>query len=172
MVKETKNNQIDQVPIQDDKTPQESVQSITEQSVDESIPSDNGDKVERNPDGTIKPGSVLNPKGRGKGTPNFSTKFFKAIDKIAQQNNMTAEEIEEQLLLVGYKKAKDGDYRFYQDIFDRVYGKPKQVQEIDFNDNTPTLAQRPDLNDAQRKVLMKLSDDVLAAEGLETYEKD
>lgn len=171
MAKDTKNKQIDQVPTQDDKTPQDGVQSVTEQSTDESIPSNNGAKVERNPDGTIKAGSVLNPNGRGKGTPNFSTKFFKAIDKIAQQNDMTSEEIEEQLLLVGYKKAKDGDYRFYQDIFDRVYGKPKQVQEIDFND-TSSVAQRPDLSDAQRKVLMKLGDEVLMAEGLEPYEKD
>lgn len=89
-------------------------------------PVKNGDKLERNPDGTIKSG-VLNPNGRPTGTENFSTKWRKAIEKIASQNDMDVDEIEQQLLLVGYKKAKEGDYRFYQDIFDRVYGKPNQT---------------------------------------------
>jgi len=172
MENNTENKGIDQSTTPSDNTPQEGTQSVTEQSDDDTIPSNNGAKVERNPDGTIKAGSVLNPKGRGQGVPNFSTKFYKAISKIADQNSMTADEIEEQLLLVGYKKAKDGDYRFYQDIFDRVYGKPKQSTEVDFNDKTPNIAGRADLSEAQRNVLMKLGDDVFEAEGLDPYEKD
>lgn len=82
-------------------------------------------QVVRNEKGQIIQGTA-NPNGRPKGVENFSTKWRKAIEKIASQNDMDADEVEEQLLLVGYRKAKDGDYRFYQDIFDRVYGKPNQ----------------------------------------------
>lgn len=89
--------------------------------------------VVRNPDGTIKKGTILNPNGRPQGSLDFKTKFFKAINKIATQNNMTAEEVEEQLILVGYRKAKDGDYSFYKDIFDRVYGKALQKSDITTN---------------------------------------
>lgn len=170
MAKDTKNNQIDQVPTQDDKTPQEGVQSVTEQSTDESN-SENTDNYQNKP-WLFKKGESGNPNGRPKGALNFSTKFYKALEKFAEQNGKTLEQEEEEMLIEGFKRAKEGDYRFFQDLNDRVYGKPKQVQEIDFNDSTPNLAQRPDLNDKQRAVLMKLSDDVLSAEGLEPYEKD
>lgn len=96
----------------------------------------NGDKLERNPDGTIKSG-VLNPNGRPKGSEDFKTKFYKVIDKLAKQNDLTPDEIEEQLLLVGYKKAKDGDYSFYRDLMDRIHGKPQQ--SIDHTTNGKEL---------------------------------
>jgi len=89
----------------------------------------NSGKIERNPDGTLKKGVVLNPNGRPKGSEDFKTKFYKVIDKLAKQNNISPEEVEEQLLLVGYKKAKDGDYSFYRDLMDRVHGKPVQPNE-------------------------------------------
>lgn len=76
--------------------------------------------------GRFLPGVSGNPDGRPKGAENFATKWKKAIEKIADANNTDPDDIERQLLLVGYKKAKDGDYQFYRDIFDRVYGKPQQ----------------------------------------------
>lgn len=96
-------------------------------------------EIERNPDGTLKKGVVLNPFGRPKGSEDFKTKWFRAIEKIADQNNMTADEIEQQLLLVGYKKAKEGDYQFYRDVFDRIYGKPVQKQELTGADGEPLV---------------------------------
>jgi len=72
----------------------------------------------------------INRNGRPKGSEDFKTKFYKVIDKLAKQNNITAEEVEEQILLVGYKKAKDGDYSFYRDLMDRLHGRPIQKQEI------------------------------------------
>lgn len=99
----------------------------------------NSEKIERNPDGTLKKGVVLNPNGRPKGSEDFKTKFYKVIDKLAKQNNITADEVEEQLLLVGYKKAKDGDYSFYRDLMDRIHGKPLQKQETDVTSNGETV---------------------------------
>mgnify|MGYP006055707927 CR=1 FL=1 len=68
--------------------------------------------------------------GRPNGSLDFKTKFYKVIDKLAEQNNLTPEEVEEQILLVGYKKAKDGDYSFYRDLMDRIHGRPVQKQEL------------------------------------------
>lgn len=83
----------------------------------------------RNPDGTLKPGHPPMG-GRPKGSLDFKTKFYNMVDKIAKNNNLTSEEVEEQLLMVGYKRAKDGDYSFYRDIMDRVHGRPVNKNEI------------------------------------------
>ena len=76
--------------------------------------------------------------GRTAGSLDFKTKWNIFIDKVAKQNNMTPNEIDEQLLAVGFKKAKDGDYAFYRDIHDRVYGKPQQY--IDHTTGGETFA--------------------------------
>jgi len=68
--------------------------------------------------------------GRTAGSLDFKTKWNIFIDKVAKQNNMTPNEIDEQLLAVAFKKAKDGDYSFYRDTQDRVFGKPLQKQEL------------------------------------------
>lgn len=75
--------------------------------------------------------------GRPPGALNFSTKWKIFIDKVAKQNNMTPEEIDEQLFAVGFKKAKDGEYAFYRDIHDRVYGKPLQQTELKVDGEIP-----------------------------------
>jgi len=85
--------------------------------------------------------------GRPKGSENFKTKMFKAMEKIAEMNgeDVTVDDIEEQLLLVGYKKAKEGDYQFYRDLFDRIYGKPQQY--IDHTTNEESLNKTSTLDD-------------------------
>jgi len=69
--------------------------------------------------------------GRPVGSLDFKTKFYRVIDKLAKQNDISPEEVEEQLMLVGYKKAKDGDYSFYRDLMDRIHGKAPQVINLD-----------------------------------------
>lgn len=88
----------------------------------------------RNPDGTLKAGHPPMG-GRPKGSLDFKTKWYLMVDKLAKQNNLTPEEIDEQLLLVGYKKAKDGDYSFYRDAMDRIHGKPMQPTEMEVKGN-------------------------------------
>lgn len=83
----------------------------------------------RDKKGRMLPGTTLNPNGRPKGSLDFKTKFYLMLDKIAKNNNMTPDEVEEQLLMVGYKKAKEGDYSFYRDVMDRVHGRPVQKNE-------------------------------------------
>ena len=72
--------------------------------------------------------------GRPKGALNFSTKFRIFIDKLANENEISSDEVEAQLFKVAYKKAQEGDYSFYRDIFDRLYGKPVQPMEDISND--------------------------------------
>lgn len=72
----------------------------------------------------------INRNGRPKGSEDFKTKWLRFVDKVAKSNNMTPEEIDEQLLAVGFKKAKEGDYNFYRDIHDRVYGKAPATVDI------------------------------------------
>lgn len=67
-----------------------------------------------------------NTAGRPVGSLDFKTKWEIFIDKVAKQNNLTPQEIDEQLFAIGFKKAKEGDYSFYRDLHDRLYGKPQQ----------------------------------------------
>lgn len=78
-----------------------------------------------------------NIKGRPVGALDFKTKFYNVIDKLAKQNDITPDEVEEQIVLVGYKKAKDGDYAFYRDLMDRLHGKPQQ--HVDITTNTENI---------------------------------
>lgn len=106
--------------------------SETETKIEEK-PQISGENQERNPDGTFKKGVSGNPAGKPVGTTSFKTKWEKFIEKVATQNNMTPEEIDEQLLAVGFKKAKEGDFQFYKDIHDRVHGKAVQPTELKGN---------------------------------------
>lgn len=85
--------------------------------------------------------------GRPPGSLDFKTKFYRMIDKIAKQNQIDREEVEEQILLVGYKRAKEGDYNFYRDMLDRLHGRPTQPidattggEKINVSDDAAKLA--------------------------------
>lgn len=71
-----------------------------------------------------------NIEGRPLGALNFATKFRAFIEKVAENNETTADEIEQQLLAIGYKRAKEGDYQFWRDLHDRVYGKPQGSLDV------------------------------------------
>ncbi len=81
----------------------------------------------RNPDGTFAKG---NP-GRPLGTLNFATKFRGLVEKIAENDGITPEQVEQELIAVGFKNAKEGNYNFWKDLHDRVYGQATKVVEID-----------------------------------------
>ncbi len=85
--------------------------------------------LKRDEKGRLVKGTPPGP-GRPPNSENFATKWYRMVEKLADQNNLTPDEIDQQLLLVGYKKAKDGDYSFYRDAMDRIHGKPKQDIDI------------------------------------------
>lgn len=45
------------------------------------------------------------------------------------------------MIIVGLKKAREGDYNFYRDIFDRNYGRPVQTTELTGKDGEPLMPQ-------------------------------
>jgi len=86
-----------------------------------------GDKQEkRNEKGQFLAGVSGNPEGKKKGTTSFATDYKRFIKKMAKAQNISEEDLNINLLKVAYKKAANGDYSFYRDIHDRVYGKPQQ----------------------------------------------
>ena len=74
----------------------------------------------------------INREGRPKGSNNFETDFDVAVEEIAKENGMTRSEARKLLLKVAFKQAKDGNYSFYKDIHDRIYGQPKNTNDIKF----------------------------------------
>ena len=80
----------------------------------------------RNEKGQFVPGVSGNPNGKPPGALNFKTKWTKFIEKVAEQNKLTVDEVDEQLLAVAFKQMKSGDFRFWKDIQDRVHGMAKQ----------------------------------------------
>ncbi len=89
------------------------------------MPEETRKKLERDEAGRLLPGQAsLNPNGRPKGSLGFTTKFKEAIEKLAEKNGMAnGDELEVQIIQMAIKKARDGDYSFYRDVMDRLYGK-------------------------------------------------
>ncbi len=71
-----------------------------------------------------------NLEGRPVGSRDFATDFDEAVEEIAKDNNMTKSEARKLLLKVAYKNAKDGNYSFYKDIHDRLYGTALNKTDI------------------------------------------
>lgn len=88
--------------------------------------------------------------GRPKGALDFKTKWEIFIDKVAKSNNLTPQEIDEQLFAVGFKKAKEGDYAFYRDLHDRLYGKPVQHTELTGKDGKDLIPEPLSEEDKQK----------------------
>ena len=77
-----------------------------------------------------KPGESGNPAGRPKGQRDYATIYREALIKLATLNNKTEEEIENEILSNALLSARKGDYRFYKDILDRLYGTPVSRTEL------------------------------------------
>ena len=72
----------------------------------------------------FKPGESGNPAGRPKGSKNFNTLFVNAVKRIAETNKVKPEEIDLNMITQAIEKATDGDFKFFQYIYDRRFGKP------------------------------------------------
>ena len=86
-------------------------------------------------------GNIGGP-GRTLGSTNFITKWEALVKKLAKQENIHIDQKEQELLLVAYEKAKEGDYSFWNDIHDRLYGKP--VQSVDMEARVTSKAELTD----------------------------
>jgi len=91
-------------------------------------PQNRGGKVDRDEKGRFVEGREKTG-GRRPGIKNFATIFEKAIRKIAKELNLKKREIEIDLVLKAILEAKGGNYQYYKDIFDRLYGKARETIE-------------------------------------------
>lgn len=136
MEKDTNNNRIDQTPTEDNKTQPEpisseleGVESDTKHSMSDSDLIEKQPKVERDENGRLKKGSVLNPDGV-RSAKNWDTYYWEAIKKIAEANGKTAEEFDIELGSKFIELARKGDIRALKDLFDRRFGKAKETHEV------------------------------------------
>lgn len=74
----------------------------------------------------FKKGQTGNPNGRPKGRKNFATIYREALEYLAKMNNTTADALELEMHANAVKKARAGDFNFYRDTMDRVYGRAIQ----------------------------------------------
>ncbi len=92
-------------------------------------PLKNGEKKGRDPEtGQFVEGYEGGP-GRPPGTRNFATDFKAAVRKIAESQGIDDEDVFTALGAQGLKRALTGDYRFWSDLYQRLYGKPPQAVE-------------------------------------------
>jgi hypothetical protein len=75
----------------------------------------------------FKKGQSGNPAGRPKGSRNYKTLFREAYVGIAKDLKLgkDPDALLVEILKRGIKEALKGNYPFYKDIMDRLYGKPK-----------------------------------------------
>ena len=90
-----------------------------------------GQDVPRDEFGRILPGHSLNPAGRPLGAENFKTIFEKALKEVAKLNKLDPEDLHAQIIAKGIQSARKGDFRFYKDLLDRLYGRPKEKIGMD-----------------------------------------
>lgn len=75
-------------------------------------------------------GESGNPNGRPKGRKDYATVYREALIKLAELNNKTPDELETEILSKAILSARSGDYRFYKDIIDRLYGSAQQNIDV------------------------------------------
>jgi hypothetical protein len=92
------------------------------------------------PNPNIKPrwkkGESGNPAGRPKGSMNYKTLFREAYVAIAKDLKLgkDPDTLLVEILKRGIKEALKGNYSFYKDIMDRLYGKPKSEANINLRE--------------------------------------
>ena len=79
-----------------------------------------------------KPGESGNPNGRPKGKRNFKTDFELAAREIAKALRMgeDPEPIYIELMKQGIKSGLKGNYNFWKDLAERLYGKEPEELKI------------------------------------------
>ena len=71
-------------------------------------------------------GETGNPNGRPKGRKNFATVYREALEHLARLNHTTADALEVEMYANALAKARKGEYSFYRDTVDRLYGRAQE----------------------------------------------
>ncbi len=84
-------------------------------------------EIKRNPDGTFPEGVSGNPAGKPKGVRHLSTLLEEAIRRVAEDTG-TPEDVA--IVKKVIEKAKGGDMKAIEHIWDRLEGKAPQTIDI------------------------------------------
>jgi len=77
-----------------------------------------------------KPGQSGNPKGYPKGQRHYRTIYLEALKRIAKETNYSVEDVEDAMTTTAIMKAIKGDFYFYQEVHNRIHGKPKEKLDL------------------------------------------
>jgi len=93
-----------------------------------------------------KPGHSGNPKGRPKGVRNFKTIFKKAAKEVAEALKLGKKPDAVQIELVkrGIREGLAGNFPFYKDLIERLYGKveePIKIKEEKMPEQIPEVSE-------------------------------
>lgn len=79
------------------------------------------------------PGVSGNPHGRPKGRKNFETYFKEAWREVAEALNLNKDpdKAKIEIIKLGFKRMFKGDYQFWRDFMDRLFGKAPVEIDID-----------------------------------------
>jgi hypothetical protein len=78
-----------------------------------------------------------NPRGRGLGTKNFTTIYKEALISLSRKIGKEPVEFELEIIEKGIAQARKGDYKFYKDLLDRIFGQAIQKKEVTGADGNP-----------------------------------
>lgn len=87
-----------------------------------------------------KPGESGNPSGRPEGQKNYATLYREALIKLAQANGVEPDALELEIMANALLNARNGNYRFFKDMMDRLFGKAVQPIVGKFNHQVETVA--------------------------------
>lgn len=115
------------------------------------MPENNGENiVERNPDGTLKKGSVLNPKGKPKGKRHMTTLLKEAIEKEVQGMGETYDKIITKRVI---KSAIEGEQWAVKLVYEYLDGKPIQQLNVDAEVTEVSHEQRQQIEKALQDII-------------------
>jgi hypothetical protein len=124
------NNQINTSPIEtppeEIKSQPEAVLGVTGEDKGEDKTENTAEKVQIGKPFQKGDDPRRNLGGRPLGVENFKTIFERALKRLADVNQKDPDELYEEIISNGLKSARSGDFKFYKDLLDRIYGKPKE----------------------------------------------
>jgi len=133
-------------------------------------------KKTENTDNKQKPwlfqkGQSGNPAGP-KGAKNFKTIFEKAVRKIAKERGVKKCDIEIDLVIRAIAEARGGNYKYYNDIFNRVYGMPKQTFGLDPEDTISEIEIKIKKNETNSRRRQKYNESISKKSGRASEKKE
>jgi hypothetical protein len=117
-------------------------------------------------------GQSGNPAGKPKGAKNFKTIFEKAVRKIAKERGVKKCDIEIDLVIRAIAEARGGNYKYYNDIFNRVYGMPKQTFGLDPEDTISEIEIKIKKNETNSRRRQKYNESISKKSGRASEKKE